>query len=394
MSEVSGSPDANEVRATVLVVSFSHLVADARVLRQIRDLQQFYDVHTAGYGPAPGGVSEHTQIPDEVIAWRLSRPLLIARQYQRVYDTAPAVAYLRQHLKPGSWDVIVANDVDTVPMAITLAPRAGVHADLHEYASRQNEESRRWRWFVAPYRKWMLRRWVRRADSVTTVGAVIAAEYQREFGIEAGVVTNAAPYAELSPTPVQTPLRLVHSGAARRNRSLGMMIEAVRQTSRDVTLDLYLVPNDPAYLEELKRDTTDLPSVRFRDPVAPADLPRVLNDADVGVFVLPPLTFNYLNTLPNKFFDFVQARLALIVGPSPEMAGLVREHDLGVVTSDFDAVTLAAALDDFDDDAVAAAKRASDAVAQDLSAEHQLRVWRDSVEALLRHAGEGNGSAG
>lgn len=365
------------------MISFSTLIGDARVLRQIDYLQREYDVHTVGYGPAPVGVADHLQIPDDVVAWRLSRPLLIARQYQRAYDSAPVIAYLRAHLVPGSWAVVVANDVDTVPLAVTLKPSAGVHADLHEYASRQNEESRRWRWFVAPYRRWLLRRWVRRAGSVTTVGQVIAAEYRREFGIDAGVVTNAAPFADLTPTPVQTPLRLVHSGAARRNRSLGVMVDAVRQTTREVTLDLYLVPNDPAYLAELRAAAADLPQVRFRDPVTPQDLPAVLNDYDVGVFVLPPLTFNYLNTLPNKFFDFVQARLAMIVGPSPEMASLVRDRGLGVVTADFDAATLAAALEEFDDAAVAAAKHASDASAEELSAQAQLSQWGDAVQALL-----------
>ena len=47
---------------------------------------------------------------------------------------------------------------------------------------------------------------------------------------------------------------------------------------------------------------------------------RTLNAHDVGVYVLPPVSFNHLWALPNKVFDFVQGRLALVVGPSPEMA--------------------------------------------------------------------------
>ena len=376
----------DDQRPSLLIIALSTLVADARVLRQIRLFADRYAVTTVGYGPAPDGVVEHIRVPDEVISWHLDRRLVVLRRYQAAYDTAPVIRQLTPRLEPGRWDVVLANDVDTVPLAVSLRPRGGVHADLHEYASRQNEESLRWRWFVAPYRRWLVRTWVTRAASVTTVGAILAQEYRREFGIEAGVVPNAAPYADRSPTPVGDPLRLVHSGAARRNRSLGVMLEAIRLTHRPVTLDLYLVPNDPAYLAELKQEAADLPQVRFQDPVTPDELVERLGACDVGVFVLPPLTFNYLNTLPNKFFDFVQARLGIVVGPSPEMAALVREHGLGVVTADFTAQSLARALDELTPETVEGHKAASHAVARGLSAEEQIKGWAAAVDALSTRA--------
>ena len=144
-------------RRSLLIISLSRLVADARVLRQIRLFADRYAVTTVGYGPAPDGVVEHIQVPDEIIAWHTDRRLLIQRRYQSAYDTAPVIKHLVPWLEPGRWDVVLANDVDSVPLAVTLRPPAGVHADLHEYASRQNEESWRWRWFVAPYRRWMVR---------------------------------------------------------------------------------------------------------------------------------------------------------------------------------------------------------------------------------------------
>lgn len=369
-------------RPRLLIIALSPLTADARVLRQIGLFADRYAVTTVGYGPAPEGVVEHLSVPDEIISWHLDRRWVLLRRYQAAYDTAPVISHLTDRLEPGRWDVVLANDVETVPLAVRLRPAGGVHADLHEYASRQNEESRRWRWFVAPYRRWLVRTWVTRADSVTTVGAILAREYRREFGIEAGVVPNAAPYAERSPRPVGDPLRLVHSGAARRNRSLGVMLDAVRLTQRPVTLDLYLVPNDPAYLDELRAAAVDLPQVRLHEPVSPDELVQRLGECDVGVFVLPPLTFNYLNTLPNKFFDFIQARLAIVVGPSPEMAELVHEHGLGVVTPDFTAQALAQAIDDLTPAAVAEFKAASHAVAHRLSAQEQVRGWAEAVAAL------------
>lgn len=373
-------------RPRLLILAFSPLRSDARVLRQVRLFAERYAVTTVGYGQAPPGVVQHIRVPDEIVSWHKDRRRLIVRRYQAAYDTAPVIRHLRGVLVTGSWDVVLANDVETVPLALGLGA-AGVHADLHEYATRQNEESRRWRWFVAPYQRWLVRRWVTRADSVSTVGHALAAEYLREFGVRAEVVVNAAPYADRSPTPVGSPLRLVHSGLARRNRSLEAMLDAVRATRREVTLDLYLLPNDPAYLAELRQRVADLAWVRFHDPVPPEELGEALAAYDVGVFLLPPLTFNYRFTLPNKFFDFVQARLAVVVGPSPEMAELVRRHRLGVVTDDFTAASLAAALDALTPEQVARAKAASHAAARELSAEQQVQGWARAVEALAARAG-------
>ncbi|MGI8948577.1 MAG: glycosyltransferase family 1 protein [Ornithinimicrobium sp.] len=377
-------------RPRLLILAFSPLRRDARVLRQIRLLCARYAVTTVGYGPAPQGegieLAGHHRIPEEIVAWHKDRRLLLLRRYQEAYDSAPVIRHLSRVLAAGSWDVVLANDVETVPLALSLDAGA-VHADLHEYAPRQNEESWRWRWFVAPFQRWLVRTHVNRADSVTTVGPELAREYAREFGIEAAVVVNAAPYADRSPLPVQDPLRLVHSGLARRNRSLEIMLDAVRQTTRPVTLDLYLMPNDPAYLAELRGRVADLPHIHFHDPVPPEDLGDRLAECDLGVFVLPPLTFNYKFTLPNKLFDFVQARLGVLVGPSPEMAELVREYHLGLVLDDFGTEALTRAIDSLTDEQVLAFKAASHAVARRLSAQRQVQGWAEAVDALATPPG-------
>ena len=237
-------------RPSLLILSFSPIASDARVLKQVRLFAADFDVTTCGYGPAPDGVVEHLEIPAAAEHWRKDPKWLLSRQFRRVYWGNAAVRAAQGQLGGREFDVVLANDVDTVPLALSLRPRRGVHADLHEYSPRQNTELRRWRWFVAPYMRWLCRRFVTRADSVTTVGRGLAEEYAREFGIRAGIVTNAAPYAELEPGQVARggPLRLVHAGVALRGRTLEVMLDAVAATTADVSLDLYLMPNVPPYL--------------------------------------------------------------------------------------------------------------------------------------------------
>lgn len=369
--------------AAITILAFSTISEDARVLRQVRLLARDYTVTTVGYGPAPAEAAHHYQIPPELVAWHKDRRGLILHRYERVQARNPVIAHLRQVLPRGQADVVVANDADTVPLAFWLRPRGGVHVDLHEYAPRQDEESWRWRTFVAPYYRWLCRTYVVRAGSVTTVGQGLAREYRREFGIEADVVENAADFRQAEPGPVGRPIRLVHSGNARRNRNLELMIDAVEASDADVSLDLYLMPNDPTYLEQLRARAGDSVRVRVHDPVPQADLVEVLAGYDVGVFVLPPVNFNYLWTLPNKFFDFIQARLGIIVGPSPQMADLVRSHDLGAVTDDFTAASLRETLQRLSPEAVDRWKQAAHRLAPEVCAERRLDGWRRAVAARL-----------
>jgi len=114
------------------------------------------------------------------------------------------------------------------------------------------------------------------------------------------------------------------------------------------------------------------------------------NSYDVGLYLLPPRNFNQRNALPNKFFEFIQARLAVAVGPSPEMAGLVRRHGCGVVAADFTPEALAAELNSLDANQIVGFKLASNAAAAGLSADRNAKVILSAIDTALAqpvHAG-------
>lgn len=380
----------------MVVLSFSPIYRDPRVLRQVTLLSEFAEVITCGYGPTPQGVTAHVEVPDALKSWRRNRlraALLIgARRWHRLYFGSDRIRFVREAFPPGSVDVVVANDELAVPVALALRPRGGVHADLHEYSPRRSDDRAVWRLTVAPFMRWACRA-VRRADSVTTVAPGIAQEYEREFGFSADVVPNAARHrADLAPTAPGTPLRLVHIGIAGRDRKLEVMIDAVAQVEAQVpgsvTLDIIVAPGQADYIEELVRRAADLApaAVRVLPPVPFDQMVTTLAAYDVGVFVCPPTTFNLEHALPNKFFEYIQARLAVVVGPSPEMAPLVEKYGVGIVADGFDAAATARAIAALSADDVARYKAASDKHAAELSADNLSTPWVDSVMALVQKA--------
>lgn len=387
---------------SVLVLSFSTISRDPRVLREIGILREDYDVHSIGYGPAPEGISSHLQVPDELQEWRADYrhyyALVLSRQYKRLYFGAPWVRFVTERVVPGSFDIVLANDVNAVPLARRLKPRQGVHADLHEYATRQGEESATWNRYVRPVNRWMVTRHVRRADSVTTVSPGLAAEYAREFGIDAGIVPNATrfrPDIEPRPTPTDQAIRLVHTGAAGRSRQLESMIDAVSRAnavrSGSFTFDLYLVAGDRAYIGELEsRAEATGGAVRVLNPVPFEQIVPMLTSYDVGVYSCPPANFNQKHALPNKLFEFVQARLAVVIGPSEDMRAYVDGYEFGTVARGFGGDDIATALLDLDPEDIDRMKGAAHAAARTLSSEALSVRWKEAVDRL---AGRPDGKA-
>lgn len=370
-------------RRSMLILSFSPITDDARVLKQVAHFSQQFDVTTCGFGDAPAGAVEHLRVPEGLRTDDLDGRLITLKLYGRAYWKLSAIAWARRALAGRRFDVAIADDVEAVPIAVEVKPTCGVLADLHEYTPRLHDDNPAWLRRITPFWEWVTRRYVTKARSWSTVSRGLAAEYEKNFGFRAELVTNAAPYAELAPTPVSRPLRLVHSGAALRNRHLATMAEAVIAAESDVTLDFYLTPNHADVIDELQRLAQRSPRIRVNAPVPYRDLVRTLNGFDVGVFVLEPVTFNYAHALPNKLFDYVQARLGILVGPSPEMADYVRRFEVGVVAEGFTVEATRRAVDGLSPEVVTEFKANADRRAAELDGSKQVLIWDGMIRRQL-----------
>jgi hypothetical protein len=285
-------------------------------------------------------------------------------------------------------DVVLANDLPALPIASRLG--APVVLDAHEFAPDELSDRLWWRTLIAPYVDWQCRSYLPVVAAMTTVGGAIAAAYERSYGVHAAIVINAPPYADLRPGPVVEPIRILHHGIAQRGRGLEEMLRVAKLLDDRFTVDFVLAGGSSRFRDALMAHAKDDPKVSFLRPVPMRELVQMANAYDIGLFLLPPNNLNRRYALPNKFFEFIQARLAVAVGPSPEMAGLVRRYGCGVVAADFTPEALAAELNSLDPGQIAGFKQASDAAAGELSAERNAEVILSSIEkalALPVHAG-------
>lgn len=374
----------------ILVISFSNIAKDARVLRELSAISPFGHVTSIGYGSKPDFVDEHLQIADRYPSLPQT-PLgvlkLALHMHKAAELAAPGNKEAIRLLGDRTFDAVVANDARALPLAFHVARGKPIWADMHEWAPAERTHVTSWRLLVAPLMTHICKKYLPKCQAVSTVGQEIIKLYDKNFGVRPTLIRNAAPFADLTPSqnPTDGPIRLVHSGGAVPGRALETTINAVAAAGKRFTLDLYLVPaNDGGkYLRKLKILAQESDNIFFREPVKPAELPQVLNRYDVGVFWIPPFNMNARYTLPNKIFDFIQARLAIAVGPTKEMANIVEEFQVGVVSSGFSNENIVETLRSLNRDQIIEFKQNTNTAAKKLCFENEAKNIKQIMKSLL-----------
>ena len=251
---------------------------------------------------------------------------------------------LSSQLSHNYYDFIVVEDLFMLPLAFKIKGRAVIIFDAREYYPRENEENFLWRVFERPERIRLCSEYLHLCDHTLTVSPGLQREYKKDFGVEALLFRSVPRYTNQMPRSVEREnIKLVHHGIANPDRKLSDMIDVLRVLDSRFSLDMYLTGSKNE-IDFLKAYAADCSRVKIKDPVRFDDLNELLSNYDIGFYYTRPSSFNLLHCLPNKFFEFIQARLAVAIGPSPDMASLVREYDCGVVASSFSISEMAAAI--------------------------------------------------
>ncbi|MEX2235799.1 MAG: glycosyltransferase [Cyclobacteriaceae bacterium] len=376
----------------ILVLVFSNLKNDARVTRQVQWLKKKHKVTVICF--------DSDELPDvtvvrinqtklSLLRKALLSAALVLRQYSLAYKIFHSYEKVVKPLNVPSYDLVLANDIDTLPLAFRLKARK-ILFDAHEYAPRHFENNKIWKTFFQPFYLQLCKKYIPRVDAMLTVGKGLADEYAKNFGVKPTIITNATRYFDLQPSSVDPGrIRLVHHGIANESRRLELMIEMMAHLKERFSLDLFLLTSDYAsrktrdYIKAFTQKAEENPRIKIFPPVKSTQVVNTINKYDLGVFLIPPINFNYANTLPNKLFDFIQARLGIAIGPTPEMASIVNTYGNGVVAEDFEPESLARKLNQLTTEDIVRFKNQSSFAAKQLNAEKNEIVFTNLTDRLL-----------
>lgn len=307
------------------------------------------------------------------------------------YRTNRAVirAFLRRHadLRP---DLVISHDFFTCDIGYEVAAlcRARFAVDCHEYASGQYLHDRRWARWHRPYVVAMQDYYLPRADAVTTVCDGIARLLVRDHALRRAVrVVRSVPFYTPQPfRPTGDHITVLYHGEIYPTRGLHLAVRSLRLWRPEFRLVLRGY-RDEGYARELWRIAKECgvaDRLTIEPPVLFEQIVPAANLADIGYFVHQNTGPQREYSLPNKFFEYIMAGLALCVSDLPEMARLVRHYGVGVLVPEFEEKAIADAINSLDRKRIDAMKRNAIAAAAELNWDSEQHEMLSLYEELFR----------
>lgn len=280
-------------------------------------------------------------------------------------------------LKSQHFDVVFVEDIGLLPLAFHLFGGHKVIFDAREYYPSEFENRPLWNLIERPLRTRLCQYYLPKCQAVITVSPGLVKKYNDVFGIDPVLVRSVPEYGDYSVMAVNgNRIRMVYHGGASSDRKLENIIDIFALLDQRFELDLYLVGSQ-AYQNFLKdRASPYGERIRFVPPVPFDNIILMLSSYDIGLCYFEPVTFNLYHCLPNKLFEFIQARLAVLSGPSPDIADVLKLYRCGVSAKDFSVDAVAEALNALTTQDIMKMKEASE------SASHMLCYQKEGQKIL------------
>lgn len=334
----------------ILLATTRPLHNGPRMIREIEALKKYFKLVATGTTPPHNDQVEfiHSDIFQfsqlEYTLGKIYRVFSFNHVFKGRYpSTQIKINRLLDQVNP---DLVIVHEPAYLPYFLKSKKKVKVVFNAHEYHPKEVEGSPKWArtWgeiFTNIYLKYLPQ-----LDLLINVNQEIADQCEKEFGVKSLVIPNASSYRFPPSIPwlYDLPLRFIHHGVPNPDRKLEIMVDAFKLLGSSYQLDLMLVNNGSDYYSFLKKEVASLPNVRLIDTVPFKEIIPFISGYDLGVYSLAPNSFNNQMALPNKFFEFVQARLPMVIGPSPVMQKYLDKYGIGKVASDFSAEALANAI--------------------------------------------------
>jgi glycosyltransferase involved in cell wall biosynthesis len=230
-------------------------------------------------------------------------------------------------------DIMVANDLDTLPAnyLVSVIRRKTLVYDSHELFTEvpelvgRNVTKKVWE----TIEKWLLPK----VQHSYTVCQSIADVYNGKYGISMKVVRNLPVKWDENdrkePYPALAQIDFVlYQGSVNLGRGLELLVDAFGYLDGIKCV----IAGDGDILQALKQriESKDLnDKIILLGKVPFEDLKRLTPYAKLGVSLEENTSLNYYYALPNKLFDYIQAKIPVLASDFPEMHNLIVDHKVG-----------------------------------------------------------------
>lgn len=284
----------------------------------------------------------------------LLKPHLGRKQAMQVYWSWQSIQAMLESARKVEADLWIANDWSTLPIIAERIRESGGTCiyDSHEFATEEFPQSRFWSLFTRPVVKVVERDHITLARHSFAVSPSIAHAMTQLYRLASPTQTlrNMPRWGRPSFRATGKRIEVMYHGLVVQARGLEEAITSVPLWRPEFHLTIR-GPGDLSYIASLRKLIRRL-SLNDRVTIAPPlpmlDLVEAAKTFDVGFFSLPGKSRHNDFALPNKFFEYVNAGLALCVTNCADMAELLRRYELGVLMDTAEPEAIAHAINSLD----------------------------------------------
>ena len=373
----------NTFRRSVLIMCLGDVRISPRASRFLRFFSsQNYTVSILGYGDqdSSSSIFKNFRIPSKSFFWRipvirrLTRhlPSLLLRLSSRLSYLSLKLnnwhlnlTSFKKSLTKSGFDYIVVEDLHLLPFAFEIKKDSKVLFDAREYYTRQFEDNYLWSYAEKPLRLFLCDNYLKKCDHIFTVSQGLSDQYLKDFKVNPSLLLSVPNSFNLKQRCTARKIKLVHHGVLNANRNLYNLIDIFSLLESRFSFDLYLKGSFSS-IKKFKKYCSSFNDLNVIDPVPFEFLVPTLNKYDIGFYYLEPNGFNLRHSLPNKLFEYIQARLAVAIGPSPEMMKIVDHYSCGFVSKQFTVESMADTLNSLTPKQIDDAKNMSNLASNEL----------------------------
>jgi len=230
-------------------------------------------------------------------------------------------------------DILVSNDLDTLlaNYLVSIIRRKVLVHDAHEYFTEVPELIGRN--FVKKVWQTIEQLILSKVKYSYTVCQSIADIYNKMFGIDMKVVRNLPLRSgEINPNfnlpDLPTTDFVIYQGSINLGRGLELLIDSFEYINKIKCV----IVGEGDVLDVLKKrvmikNLED--KIVFTGKLPFNDLKTITPKAALGISIEENFGLNYYYTLPNKLFDYIQAKIPVLVSDFPEMRRIVNDYSIG-----------------------------------------------------------------
>ena len=318
-SDITSESRMMKITASLVTFGFFQKIWLIGVLSPSTAPEQTIDVHRTIYRfPRAAHITQSSTLTKLLATWRWSWSVWKFLRGQRI-------ACINCHSLP------------VLPLCVALKFRhkAVLVYDTHELET-ETSVSRGVRKKLAKLLEHIL---IPFADITFVVGAMIADWYRDTYAMKRPYVVRNVPdqkSAELLPRAASSlrvrlglgddALIVLYLGKLSVNRGIERLLDVFSQITNPVHL---VFMGDGQLTQMIAHYSTLHPTIHYLPPVPMAEVVAYARGADMGVSVIDHSCLSYTYAMPNKFFEYLQAGVPVLIGDMPEQREIIEQYKAG-----------------------------------------------------------------